>query len=328
MKIFDGKTLAKKREQGLKKQVSKLAAAGHQLKIAAVLFAEDKGSVLYSDLKKQAAQRMGIEYQLHTFSLTKPSDLVANQLEKLSKDPSVTGIIIQKPSRKVWQQVTLVDGDPKDVRKVFADWWRYLTYQIEITKDVDGLHPKTLAAIEAGDWQQKGRVMPATAKAVLEILRQAAKTTESAVSDKSGRAAAGADKQLWKFLKNKKIIILGKSDILGQPLYYDFKNHDLDVEMMGSAGLNRRMEQGKALTDAQVVISATGHKHLVTGEMVAEGVVIVDVGEPKPDVEAETVTPKASFITPVPGGVGPMTVISLMENAVICYNAHLEKNLK
>jgi methylenetetrahydrofolate dehydrogenase (NADP+) / methenyltetrahydrofolate cyclohydrolase len=300
MKIFDGKTTAEQREALLKTKVAELAKLGKSLRVAAVLFTEDVGSTLYTRLKKEAAERVGIDYQVATFSMLDSSELVVEHIEQLNQDSSITGIIIQKPWRMTWQEVNRLEGQHKDIRQAFQAWWSYLTSQIDLKKDVDGLHPQTLAAIEDGTWQEKKRVMPATAKAVLEILQES-----------QGEAAAGLD-----FLQNKKIIIIGKSDILGKPLYLEFKNKKFDVEMIGSKGLTRRMEHGHALLDADVIISATGRKHLITGEMVKAGVVVIDVGEPRPDVEFATVSEKASFITPVPNGVGPMTVVSLLENVV------------
>ncbi|MDH5532938.1 MAG: hypothetical protein OEX81_00735 [Candidatus Pacebacteria bacterium] len=88
------------------------------------------------------------------------------------------------------------------------------------------------------------------------------------------------------------------------------------VKNLGRNELEERVKLGKNLFDIDVIISATGVKNLINGEMIKEGAVIVDVGEPRGDVDFESVKNKASFITPVPGGVGPMTVVSLMENCL------------
>ena len=87
--------------------------------------------------------------------------------------------------------------------------------------------------------------------------------------------------------------------------------------MIGSAELNERKEQGTYLLDSDIVVSATGRSKLVTGDMVKKGVTLIDVGEPRPDIDFESVRPKAIFITPVPGGVGPMTVVSLLANCLV-----------
>lgn len=303
MIIFDGKSLADQKEAELKARLAALVAKRPEVKvnIAAILFAEDAGSVLYTRLKQEAAQRVGISYQIHTFSITTGVEQVMTQIRTLNEDPTITGIIIQKPSRRIWQSASLVQGELKDIRQAFGAWWLLLTSQIALEKDVDGLHPKTLAAIEVGNWQEQGKVMPATAKAVLTILEQA--------------KLDGTD--LWRWLQTQKVAILGKSDILGQPLFYEFKNHEVAVELLGSTELQRKVEQGKSLFDFTIVISATGRPGLVTGELLGSSVILIDVGEPQPDVDVATLENKVSFLTPVPGGVGPLTVVSLLENAVV-----------
>lgn len=293
MIIFDGYALAQKREEQVKLRVQQLTQKGVKLKIAAVLFTEDQGSQLYTGLKREAAERVGIDYQVHEFSLSDNAEQVVKVVKKLNLDTAVTGIIIQKPWRQTWQTAKRVEGEPKDIQQAFASWWRFLTSSIDIKKDVDGLHPQTLESIKGGTWQKKGRVLPATAKAVLEILK------ESGLS-----------------LKNKKIIILGKSDIVGQPLFYELKNQGLNVEMIGSKEFASRVKKDQGLLDADVVVSATGREKLIVGSMVKDGVVVIDVGEPRPDVDFATVSQKTSFITPVPGGVGPMTVVCLLENCL------------
>lgn len=296
MIIFDGHKLATQKEVQLKQAVGSLRTKGKTIKIASVLFTEDKGSQLYTQLKKDAAERVGIEYALYPFSLQGKSEAIVEQIKLLNDDPSVTGIIIQKPWQRTWQRVLMVEGEPKDVRAAYTTWWHYLTSALAITKDVDGLHPETLKALERGTWQHEGKVMPATAKAVLDILNEA---------ENQGTLPTEAQ-----------YTIIGRSDLLGLPLFYELKNQHKNVEILGKKDLEQRIESGKNLLSSDVVISATGVKGLITGELVKENVVVVDVGEPSPDVDFESVATKSSFITPVPGGVGPMTVVSLLKNAV------------
>ncbi len=288
MILFDGYAFAGEQESELKRQVARLAAQGKKISIAAILFTEDKGSQLYTTLKSQAAQRVGIGYQIHTFSMNDPVEKVINRLKELNADPTITGIIIQKPWRQTWEMV--MEGFATG--KNFSEWWLALVTHIDRAKDVDGLHPETLAAIEKGTWQKEGKVLPATAKAVLSILQSA------------------------DLLVPGKYIVIGKSDILGRPLSYELKNLGFEVELLGQKDLQARQEDGRLLKDADVIVAATGHYHLVTGGMVKKGVVLVDVGEPKPDIDQQSVEPVARFLTPVPGGVGPVTVVSLLENAV------------
>jgi methylenetetrahydrofolate dehydrogenase (NADP+) / methenyltetrahydrofolate cyclohydrolase len=289
MIVFDGYAFAGERELVLKKRVDDLAAQGKQLSIAAILFAEDKGSQLYTNLKSQAAQRVGIGYAVHTFSMKDSLEDVVNTLKELNADPAVTGIIIQKPWRKTWETVmeTEVAAGAQ-----FSTWWSELVQNVDRGKDVDGLHPETLEAVRNGTWQREGKVLPATVKAVLSIL------------DSAG------------LLIPQKYVVIGKSDILGLPLVYELKNRGFEVESLGRKDLHARHEDGRLLKDADVVVAATGHYHLVTGEMLKKDVILVDVGEPRPDIDQASVESVAKFLTPVPGGVGPVTVVSLLENAV------------
>lgn len=293
MIVFDGIEFAQSREAELARRV---AALDRRLKIAAVLFTEDKGSQLYTGLKKQAAERVGISYEVHEFSVTDPVEVVTSLIDQLGEDESVTGIIIQKPWRKTWEvAMQHLTAEQEVPGQDFAQWWNNLVSRIPEGKDVDGLHPQTLEAVERGTWRKEGRVLPATAKAVLSIL------------------------DAYQYLKSQKYIVLGKSDILGKPLSFELRNLGFDVEMLGRKELTARVEAGSALRDADVVISATGQMHLVTGEMIKDGAVLVDVGEPRTDIQRASVEGKAAFLTPVPGGVGPVTVVSLLENAVLLH---------
>ncbi len=285
--VFDGYAFAQTKEAQLAQRLESLPATNRP-HVAAILFEEDQGSVLYTRLKREAAQRVGVGYDVHTFSMRDDISIILAKIQELNVDPLITGLIVQKPWRATWLNVSVGEFTADD----FQTWWHTLTQAIEITKDVDGLHPQTLEAIKDGSWQAKGLMLPATAKAVLSILAET-----------------------YQLQPSSQIVILGKSDILGQPLFYELVNQGHTVEMIGSKELKSKIEAGISLTDKDVVISSTGRHHLITGEMVKEGVVVIDVGEPKPDVEFNSVAPKASFITPVPGGVGPMTVVSLLENA-------------
>lgn len=292
MIIFDGYRTAQLREAALQQRVAALADQGTQLKIQAILFEEDAGSQLYTRLKQEAATRVGIRYEAYPFSMKTPVEVIEPLLEKCNQDVSVTGIIIQKPLRAKWMEVTGKSAEE------FQLWWTSLVTKIDILKDVDGLHPDTLAAVQAGTWREEGKVMPATAQAVLEILKLA-------------RETAGVELTL-----DSKYIVLGKSDILGKPLFYELQNQGKKVEMIGSKELAERAKIGIELRDADVIISATGRPGLITKELIKPGCIIIDVGEPKSDVMRDSVEEFAAFLTPVPGGVGPMTVMCLLENAV------------
>ncbi len=290
MIIFNGDQLAAELEQDLKQEVQVLSDGGVKLKIAAILFTEDKGSQLYTRLKSEAAQRVGIEYEVHEFSMTEGTGGVEQKLLELNQDTAVTGIIIQKPWRNTWAEVkgiSEVKGN-KAVRQAFNSWWQFLISKIDVVKDVDGLHP------------QQQRVLPATAKAVMTILSKA--FLELNISQ--------AEQQ------QKQILVLGRSDIVGQPVFCELKKQGFQVKLLTRDDVEQRLSSNRKFLDADIIISATGVRHLVSGEMVKEGVIAIDVGEPRPDIDLESMNNKAAFITPVPGGVGPMTVVSLLKNCV------------
>lgn len=294
MIIFDGYQAAAERETQLKPRVAAVQVQGFQPHIAAILFTEDAGSQLYTRLKREAAERVGIVYQVFEFSLHDELQTILAQLHTLNSDTAVTGIIIQKPGKQTWLNSQGTFTSAEEGTRAFQNWWQQLVSEIVISKDVDGLHPQTLQAIKEGTWQSQKYVMPATAKAVLEILK----------------TAVGSG------LTTKKVVVLGKSDIVGKPLFYALQSQNTDVQMIGSKELNEFIEQKKYLFDYDIVISSTGRPGLITADLLKEGSVVIDVGEPKADVDRTDLETKAAFLTPVPGGVGPMTVVCLLENAL------------
>ena len=163
--------------------------------------------------------------------------------------------------------------------------WQELVDQIPPEKDVDCLTSENLRLIKEG----KPRFLPATVKAILYCFK----------SD---------------VLSGKKIVILGRSPMVGLPLYWWLKSLGADVSVVHSETSNE--ERVANCKNADVLISCVGKPGLVTGNMVKDGVVVIDCGSPVGDVVFNEVAPKASAITPVPGGVGPLTVVSLMENVV------------
>lgn len=297
--ILDGYQLAEQHRQALEPQVEALLKQGKKLAIGAILFQEDAGSTLYTELKREMARSLGIGYQVESYSVLDDIQQVLQKIRELNQDPAITGIIIQKPWRKTWLKAHNLKG--KQGREQFSAWWSQLVAALDPNKDVDGLHPDTLKAIQAGTWQQQGKVLPATCRGVLALLEQTCQT-----------------RQLFVYLRENKLktVILGKSDLLGQPLFALLQSNKCSSEMIGSSELKQRIEQKMFLQDADIIVSATGRAGLITKELVKDGVIVIDAGEPKGDVDFEAVAERAKAITAVPGGVGPMTVISLMENAV------------
>lgn len=322
--VFDGEKLAKQKAIKLKQKVANYRAKGIYPKVAAIFFREDAASALYTSLKKETAEILGIGYQARAFSFTSKVEEIQEYIEELNHDQSVTGIIIQKPWTKKWL-ASVPGGD-------FQAWWHALVSRIAtqkshgVNKDVDGLAPDTLKAIEQGTWMTEGMVLPATARAVLSILKDYREHID----------------QNFSYL-TENVLIIGQSDLLGKPLYWHIHNlmqkgmiipqtfgaacqiaidqsqknqKKCEVKLVGKQGLKEIIEQKKSLKDYRVIISATGQKDLINGRLIADHSLLIDVGEPQGDIDLVSCLNKADFITPVPNGVGPMTVVSLMANAL------------
>lgn len=315
--IFDGYSEALAREAKLKQKAQLYREQGIIPKIAAILFNEDEASAIYTRLKSEAAARVGIDYQVEHFSFSDPLAAIQAKIEELNQDSTVTGIIIQKPWTQKWLQATAqVDA------QAFQTWWTALVSSIAtkpshgVNKDVDGLHPHTLASIKAATWMDDGLVLPATVRAIVTILKYYKDHVDEDFC-----------------YCQEKTLIIGRSDLVGRPLYWHVRSmmkcsvadsashtsksqNDCEVKLVGKQQFNELIEQKKSLQDYTLIISATGQKNLITADLIGRGTVIIDVGEPAGDVDFAACEPLASFITPVPGGVGPMTVVSLLANAL------------
>lgn len=300
MEIYNGTQRAQEIESRLMQQVTALQEQGVSITIAAILFEEDSGSRLYTQLKGEAAARVGIEYQVHTFSLTDAVEAIQQKIHELNENSAITGIIIQKPWRKTWG---MYQPEGQSSPKKYADWWTRLVSVLSLEKDVDGLHPQTLQAIKEGTWQEQGRVLPATAQAVLTILQDYVTETS-------------------KPLTAYNISIIGTSDLLGRPLFFELQSRGVECKLLGRKELSAKMASGEALKKSDIIVSATGVKGLITADMIGQGTALIDVGEPRADVDFDSVfsSGKPAFITPVPGGVGPLTIVCLLQNAVSLAN--------
>lgn len=297
--IFDGNAFAKQKEELVRSQVEMLSKAGKTIRIQSFVFTQDSASVLYTKLKKSCAQRVGIEYQAIECSFDDSQEKLVKLIEQTSKDESITGVMVQKPSKFVW-----LNAHPKAHDMSFTQWWEPLVQSIGILKDIDCLHPDNLAHVGLDPLT----CIPATVRACVEILEYVQKIFR--IQDR-----------IW---KKKNVLILGRSDIVGRPLYELLVPKFESVEIFGK---DIFAFDEFDLHPYGIIISATGSANLVTGETMQPGCIVVDVGSPKGDIDRKTVEPKASFLTPVPGGVGPVTVISLMENALDQAKVLFDRNL-
>lgn len=286
--IFDGKKFAAEKELELTKLVDLMHARGKTIRVTSVTFKEDEGSTLYTSLKKKAAERIGILYEPYVCSLADDQGELIQNIRELSFNSSVTGVMIQKPTKAVWEEF-----NDKRATTDFSKWWESLTTAIDPQKDIDCLTRGNLDKIFSSRRLDDSLILPATVKAVLSILQNAKNTL-------------GANNEDW---MKKSVLVIGKSDIVGKPL-----THLLRVLGHTVVNVGKQEFEITKTQDFPIIISAVGQPDLLKGEMVGEGTVVVDVGSPAADVENFSVEPKASFLTPVPGGVGPVTVVSLMQN--------------
>lgn len=258
------------------KLIKKIAKLKVKPKIVSILIGDDPSSLLYTKMKQKKAQSLGIGFEFEHFRDDTRYSTITDFISTFNKDPEITGIMVQLPLPK---------------RFLGGRTTQELLDLINPKKDIDGLTSKSpfkTAAVEA----------------VFDILEE----------EKIGVAG-------------KKCVVIGTSDLIGKPITRGLTGLGGVVRSVNS----RTEKRESILRSADILVSATGASHLITGEMVKKGVVVIDVGvmvieEPKDsednnkivvgDVDFGSVYPKASKITPVPGGVGPVTVIALMENAV------------
>lgn len=256
--IVDGKALAFKKEQVLKIKVEELKKKGVKLKLVLLVLADDSAGLLYSELKKQGAERIGIDVKR---VVVVSSEKLFELVKKYNRDKSVNGIVIQYPGGHL-------------VYKLKMDWEEVVSL-IDKKKDVDGLR---------GDSEFELAVV----RAVMDLIK-------SNIPLRSGML----------------VVVVGAKGFVGKRLVRQLTKMGRKV-----VGVDVGDDLVKECLKADVLISVTGQTDLIGSKMVKDGAAVIDVGWPKGDVQFGAVKKKASLITPVPGGVGPLTVISLLENLV------------
>jgi methylenetetrahydrofolate dehydrogenase (NADP+)/methenyltetrahydrofolate cyclohydrolase len=317
--LFDGAAFSNVLFERLKKQIASLPT---QPRIVSLYFQEDRGSVLYTRLKQEMAGKLGVSF--HAIRRSFHSDFTDLQrlVFETSHDKQVTGFMIQKPTRQSFadaltiptirssslvKNVVSIIGEISKGKDAFDPWWRKLVDEINLQVDVDCLAPVNLERVYRGVFT----TMPATVRAVLSIIDEAVPRELSL---------------------GKRVAVVGRSELVGKPLAYVLAKRGYEVWLCSSVGVAaesrareftsqiRLRSLAEALPVCDSVISATGQASLIHGEMIKEGAVVIDVGEPYGDIHFESVSPKAAFLTPVPGGVGPVTVVSLFANLVEIIN--------
>jgi len=261
--IFDGKRFAAEKEISLQNRVLGLKARGVYPKLASIIVGNDPASVLYVNLKKKAAERIGAELDVYRIPENVKLDDLILLIDTLNTDKTVQGIMIQLPLPE----------------KISNFKFRILD-TLDPSKDVDGLRPDSI-------------FLHPTSKAVVDILRLALKEQPLKVSP-------------------CKVVVVGSTGMVGTPLVKELKIQGYKVI---ECDTKTPTLKGETL-QGDIVISCAGVPNLIMDDMVKPGAIVIDVGSPRGDVDFELVVKIASFITPVPGGVGPVTISSLLENLI------------
>lgn len=281
MQILDGKFLAAQIKAEIKSEVDGILAQGKRAPhLVAVLVGSDPASQTYVKSKAKHAESVGIRSSEFILDESTTQAALMELIEKLNKDNSVDGYIVQLPLPKHFDESKIIEA-------------------IDPAKDVDGFHPVNLGLMVAGNSKA---FIPATPFGIMEILKRYNIPT------------AG-----------KKVAVIGRSLIVGTPISILMSRNtepgNSTVTLLHSKSTNVK----EVCLDSDIIIAAIGKKNFVTADMVKEGAVIIDVGINRVDgkiygdVDFEHVAPKCAAITPVPGGVGLLTITSLLQNTLKSY---------
>lgn len=283
-KIIDGKQIASQIRAELQKEIDELKDKhGITPGLSVVLVGENPASQVYVRNKNTAAHEIGIYSEQHTLEASAAEEELLQLIDKLNTDPKIHGILVQLP---LPEQI--------DEKKVLN--------RIHPDKDVDGFHPVNLGRMMVGE----PLFLPCTPYGVQKLLVYSGIPTEG-----------------------KHVVVVGRSNIVGKPVANMLLQKAKDANATVTVCHSRTHDLPAITRQADILIAAIGVPEFVTGDMVKEGVVVIDVGvnridDPKApkgtrlvgDVKFDEVAAKASAITPVPGGVGPMTITMLLYNTV------------
>lgn len=284
MQLLDGKATAEQIREELKKAVHDRKQKGLKIPhLAAVLVGNDGGSLTYVNAKVKACEQIGFESTLIRYDETVSEKVLLEKVKSLNEDKSIDGFIVQLPL-------------PKHIDEL------KVTLAIDPTKDVDGFHPVNLGKMVLS----LPGFLPATPAGIMELLKRNNIETDG-----------------------KNCVIIGRSHIVGSPLSIMLSQNSNPGNCTVTLAHSRTKNLKEIVSQADIVIAAIGRPEFVKADMIKDGAVVVDVGttrviDPekpkgwalKGDVKFDEVAKKCSYISPVPGGVGPMTIASLMINTL------------
>ena len=295
MILLDGKKVAAEKRAELRETIAQLQAAGKRApKLAIVIVGHNPASETYVANKIKACGEVGIEAEKIAFEADITEQQLLAEVSRLNHDATIDGFIVQLPLPEHISETTIMSA-------------------IDRRKDVDGLTPENVGRTVQG----LPSIISATPRGIRELLAYYQIQTEG-----------------------RHVVVIGRSNIVGKPIAMLLMQRPyLSLPSMSAASLGdatvtichskTRNLKSICLT-ADIIIVAAGCPKLLTADMVKEGVTIIDVGINRVDgklvgdVDFENIAPKAAYITPVPGGVGPMTIVSLLQNTLQAYELRIK----
>ena len=285
MELIDGKAVAAQIKSEIAEEVRQmLAAGGKRPHLAAILVGHDGGSETYVANKVKTCDEIGFQSTLIRYEDAVAEETLLNKVCELNNDPGIDGFIVQLPLPKHISEQKIIET-------------------IDYRKDVDGFHPVNAGRMAIG----LPCFVSATPAGIVELLRRYRIETSG-----------------------KHCVVLGRSNIVGKPVASLLMQKSNPGDCTVTVCHSRTKDIRKHCLDADIIIAALGSPGFLKAGMVKEGTVVIDVGTTrvpsaqtrsgfrlKGDVEFDGVAPKCSYITPVPGGVGPMTIVSLMKNTLL-----------
>ncbi|MAV14745.1 MAG: bifunctional 5,10-methylene-tetrahydrofolate dehydrogenase/5,10-methylene-tetrahydrofolate cyclohydrolase [Chloroflexi bacterium] len=289
--LIDGKEISKKILKEISSDLHQISKnLGRKPALSIILIGNNPASETYVKAKIKACREVGIEGNLIRYDINVDSKTLIDQIDKLNKKIDIDGILLQLPV-------------PKNLNE------RELIEHISPLKDVDGLTAENIGLLNSGT----PRFIPATPYGIMEIFNR-----------------------IGVSLSGKKVVIIGRSNIVGRPLFSLMSGRGENSNSTVTLCHSYTKNLSEFTLNADIIIAATGSANILDGSMIKEGAIIIDVGINRlddksrksgykliGDVDFETANKKASYITPVPGGVGPMTITMLMKN--VCNAAKRDK---
>lgn len=285
MKLIDGKVIAEQVKAEIAEEVKEMIAAGKKRPhLAVIIVGHDGGSETYVASKVKSCEQVGFESTKITYENDVTEAELLSKIDELNKDEDVDGFIVQLPLPKHISEQKVIEA-------------------IDYRKDVDGFHPVNIGRMSIG--------MPcfvsATPAGIIELLKRYEIETSG-----------------------KHCVVIGRSNIVGKPIASLMMQKSAPGDATVTVCHSRTKNLKEFTRQADIIIAALGQPEFLTADMVKDGVVIIDVGTTrvpatdtksgfrlKGDVKFDEVAPKSSFITPVPGGVGLMTIVSLLKNTLL-----------